>query len=122
MAAAARFLVSIFFGRTTSDSNAVVNVKTSLVLNGICSIGAGKGIFSGDSAYLYVSDWLGLAEIGISHPLRPCSNTPNIIICCSFKSRAGESLVILTARRRFLRSLLLISATTFLPSLLGPSP
>jgi hypothetical protein len=47
-----------FLWENQSDYNAVVNVETSLVLNGICKVGAGKGIFSGDSADLNVSDTL----------------------------------------------------------------
>jgi hypothetical protein len=51
-----------FFWRNDNDFPAVVNVDTSLILNGICSAKAASGILSGDACYLQIFTKLSLLE------------------------------------------------------------
>lgn len=51
-----------FFWRNDSDAPAVVDVSTSLILNGICSAKAASGLLSGDACYLQIFTNLSLLE------------------------------------------------------------
>jgi hypothetical protein len=52
-----------FFWENNSDFFAVVNVDTSLILNGFCEIEAVNGIFSGDKCFLELTGQLSLLEL-----------------------------------------------------------
>jgi hypothetical protein len=49
-----------FMWQNDSDAYAVVNVNSSLILNGVCEVAADTGFFSGDTTTLYSSAYLSL--------------------------------------------------------------
>jgi hypothetical protein len=45
-------LTFYFFWENDTDQNVVLDVTSALILNGRCAVGAGKGILSGDAAFI----------------------------------------------------------------------
>jgi hypothetical protein len=62
-----------FFWENDADHNVVLNVTSSLVLNGRCAVGAGKGIFSGHSAWIDVFAEMNLFQWWNQPPTMPLS-------------------------------------------------
>ena len=47
-----------FVWQNDNYEHVVIDIESSITINGLCSLGAYAGIFSGDTTYLYLTSWL----------------------------------------------------------------
>ncbi len=85
-------IIFYFWWVNDSDFLAVVNVDTSLILNGVCEVGAGTGFFSGDSCFLDLTAQLALLEWWdqtSGQPAQPMPESTQTMLAASLSASGG---------------------------------